>query len=156
MSTTAKNYGSAQQAEEGTADQYDLDNTYYVKERPMSTKERCGKIMLVLLPIVLALLLVGGFTYYVISNVLQKGGGRGHDTVTTFPSSPKGGSSGQETRPGTYPTEHSPPAPAPAPKEKSHASSGSSACSSNLKCADLGLVGECCPTKQGVTLGCCD
>lgn len=158
MSSAGENYGSAQTAAEGAAaaEQYDLDNTYYVKERTMSRKERCSKLLLVMLPIVLAVILVGGFAYYVISHVLERGAGGGkHGTIeTAYPASPKGSSSIPASRPGTYPASQSPPA--PAPKTKSHSSSASSSCSSNSKCADLGLIGDCCPTKQGVTLGCCD
>jgi len=158
MSTEAKNYGTAPQ--EGTAaDEYDIDNTYYVKERTMSRKERINKFLLLLLPILLAVLLVGGFAFYVVSHVLERGGGRhGNIDVTPQVSTKGTASRPANSRPGTYPTEPKL-APAPAPistKEKSHASSGSSACASNSKCADLGLIGDCCPTKQGVTLGCCD
>jgi endoglucanase Acf2 len=31
----------------------------------------------------------------------------------------------------------------------------SSGCSSNSKCAKLGLVGQCCPSEEGIMLGCC-
>mgnify|MGYP003335960891 CR=1 FL=1 len=32
----------------------------------------------------------------------------------------------------------------------------SSQCSDHSSCADAGLVGDCCPTPEGVSLGCCD
>jgi len=156
MSAEVKNYGSAQ-AEEGGRDQsdYDIDNTFYVKEREMSRQEKCTKLMLVLLPIVLALLLVGGFTFYVISHVLVRGGGSKHGDLAYPPAAPSPAASGHkpQSRPGHYPAE-SPPS--STPKEKSVETSGSSACSDNAKCAKLGLIGECCPTKQGVKLGCCN
>jgi hypothetical protein len=31
-----------------------------------------------------------------------------------------------------------------------------SLCTANAKCARLGLIGDCCPTSEGVVLGCCD
>ena len=150
MSAT-KTYGTAEAQEEGAADQsYDIDNTYYVKERELSGKEKCAKFMLVLVPILAAVLLVGGFTFYVISHVLERGGAGGHGKVDVSYPVP---SPSNAARPGSYPAKH---APAPSPEEKKSTSSGSSACSANIKCADLGLVGDCCPTKAGVTLGCCD
>ena len=156
MSTAAKTYGTTQGPAGAAADeQYDIDNTYYVQEREMSRKERMTKFMLLTLPILMALLLVGGFAFYVISHVLERGGGQHGNIQVTSPSGPAGKSvSGRQgSRPGTYPTEHQP---APAPKARSHTSSNPADCSENAKCADLGLVGECCPTKAGVTLGCCD
>lgn len=35
------------------------------------------------------------------------------------------------------------------------ASSSSAACAANKQCAELDLLGECCPTEQGTFLGCC-
>lgn len=150
---SSKNYGTAA-AGAGGDPEFNLENTYYVKERSLSRKERCSKLLLVLLPILLALLLLGGVTYYFVSHILVRGGGGKHGEISvTYPSSK--GSSSTVSRPGSFPSPTEK-APAPAPAPKSHSSSGSSACSSNSKCADLGLIGDCCPTKQGVTLGCCD
>lgn len=150
-----KNYGSAKLSEEGAsaADQYDLDNTYYVKERTMSRKERLTKCMLVLVPILAAVILVGGFAYFVISHVLERGGRGNRDhAAVAIPANPSSGGGRPASRPGTYPSTEFEPPPAPAPKEKTHSAS----CSANSKCVDLGLKGECCPTNDGVTLGCCD
>lgn len=38
----------------------------------------------------------------------------------------------------------------------SGAKTGAFECSSNPRCSGLGLTGNCCPTDEGVTLGCCD
>jgi hypothetical protein len=54
----------------------------------------------------------------------------------------------------------SPGAPAPAPKtspssSSSTSSSGGGDCSANPACNELDLTGQCCPTGEGVMLGCC-
>lgn len=153
MSAAAKTYGTAPEAGAAADQEYDIDNTYYVKEREMSRKERITKFVLLALPILLALLLVGGFAFYVISHVLERGGGHKNIQVTSPSGTSSSGGGREGSRPGTYP---SGPQPAHAPKVKSHTSSNSADCSENTKCADLGLIGACCPTKAGVTLGCCD
>jgi hypothetical protein len=35
-------------------------------------------------------------------------------------------------------------------------SSSGAECAANSKCKALGLIGACCPTHDGVMLGCCD
>lgn len=37
----------------------------------------------------------------------------------------------------------------------STSASKSSSCSANPACGNLGLIGDCCPTRKGVRLGCC-
>lgn len=151
--TAAKSYGSA----EPTAEEFDLEATYYVKPRAMSTRERLTKCILVIVPILAAVILVGGFAYYVTSHVLERNAGGGHKD-TAYPASPYSSGGGRPaSRPGTYPSTESDSPPASAPKKSSHSSSTSpSSCSANSKCLDLGLKGNCCPTNEGVTLGCCD
>merc|ERR1719468_158809 len=46
----------------------------------------------------------------------------------------------------TTPTPSPPPSPTP---------SGSADCKANSHCADLGLTGQCCPTKDDVVPDCC-
>ena len=41
-------------------------------------------------------------------------------------------------------------------KSKSHLSSDNFECSMNKKCDALELIGSCCPTNEGVVLGCCE
>ena len=40
-------------------------------------------------------------------------------------------------------------------KQQQQQGASSSSCSTNPACAELGLVGECCPTPEGASLGCC-
>jgi hypothetical protein len=42
------------------------------------------------------------------------------------------------------------------PSNSTSSSSSSSACEAHPGCVDLGLSGECCPTSEGLTLGCCN
>ena len=44
----------------------------------------------------------------------------------------------------------------PAPNEPVSPHPHAAVCSGNPHCAALGLVGDCCPTPEGSTLGCCD
>jgi hypothetical protein len=151
--TAAKSYGSAEAASE----EYDLENTYYVKGRELSSKERLTKCILVLLPILAAVILIGGFAYYVTNHILERNAGGGHKADTAYPESPYSSGGGGPSRPGSYPSTESNSSPAPAPKKSAHSSSTrSSSCSANPKCLELGLKGNCCPTNDGVTLGCCD
>lgn len=145
----SKNYGAVEQPQPDE-EAYDIDNVYYVKEREVSAAEKRRKFLLVALPILIALLLVGGFTYYLLSgaHILKPegAGGSGGEIKTSptiiSPSSPSKSSGRVST-------------PAPKEKTKSSASSGPTTCDANEKCANLGLSGDCCPTKAGVMLNCC-
>jgi hypothetical protein len=151
------NYGSVK--EEGV--DYDIENIYYVKERELTSREKWNKFMLAALPILAAFLIVGGFTIYLLldSGILGRGphaGGGGGEAVSS--PSKKGG----ENPFAASKSESSSSVPPPisgggsAPLKTTTHASGSSACSANVKCAKLGLVGACCPTNEGVMLGCCN
>jgi hypothetical protein len=176
MSSQPANYGAVK--EEGE-EFYDVENMYYVKEQELTLKQKCHKIMLVALPILAAVLIIGGFTLYVLfdSGILgrgpHQGGGSANGGQVSTPSSrggenpfatvksdssssvpspiAKGGSASGTTTHSTGSV--------PSPISKGGSApmkAGSSACSANEKCAKLGLIGACCPTNEGVMLGCCN
>jgi hypothetical protein len=130
---------------------------YYLKEKPATREECMRKTLLVAFPILIAALVLGLFTSWILhgSGILKQGGhgARGSDfrpvTSYTAPSVPA-----------SVP-EAAPLVPAPAPKSSTSKSApkqstgGKSSCSANSACADLGLTGECCPTNAGIMLGCC-
>lgn len=155
---------------------YDVENMLYVKERELTLKQKCHKIMLVALPILAALVIIGGFTLYVLfdSGILGRGPHqRGGSGDVSTPSS-RGGENPFVTSKST--SSSSVPSPiakggsapvttyhstgsVPSPISKGGSApvkTGSSACSANEKCAKLGLTGACCPTNDGVMLGCCN
>ena len=155
--TEPANYGAVK--EEGV--DYDIANTYYVKERELTSREKWTKFLLAALPILAAFLIVGGFTLYLLfdSGILGHGahaGGGGGEAISS--PSKKGG----ENPFATSKSESSSSVPSPisgrgsAPLKTTTHASGSSACSANEKCAKLGLVGACCPTNNGVMLNCCN
>ena len=155
MSAKPQTYGAVAQGEDVSLDRepsYDIDNTYYVKERTLSRKERCQQIMLVALPLLAAFIIIGGFALYLLrdAHILSpEPGGGGSTRPAVVPRS----SSGE----GPYPEAPKPaPAPEPAAKKVPHSSNGSASCASNAKCKDLGLLGECCPTAKGEILDCCN
>jgi hypothetical protein len=171
------NYGAVK--EEGE-EFYDVENTYYVKERELTLKQKCNKIMLVALPILAAIVIIGGFTLYLLfdSGILgrgpHQGGGSANSGQVGTPSS-RGGenpfvtskskSSSSVPSPiakgGSAPmkTTHATTGSVPSPISKGGSApvkTGSLECSANEKCAKLGLIGACCPTNEGVMLGCCN
>jgi len=148
-------YGSVEdQAEPGEFDEFDEKNTYYVKERPLSREQRIRKCMLASIPILAALLIIGGFATFLLMDFghlypTQHGGRNYHnepdeEAPDFSPRIQHDGSNG--------PASHSPPSP-PAP-EKKHKSDMPSSCEAYDKCS--GLVGLCCPTGEGTFLDCCN
>ena len=136
---------------------YDIDNTYYVQSRPLSAKEKWRKFMLLAIPIVAAFLIMTGFAY-VLFHALPSSSHRTSSGTENSPSSvittPRNyySDGGDKKKPAGF----SVPAAVREPtKSSSTSSKKSSACKDNSKCQQLGLTGECCPTMQGVTLGCC-
>ena len=45
---------------------YDIENTYYIKEEELTLREKWNKFMLVALQILAAFLIVGGFALYLL------------------------------------------------------------------------------------------
>jgi hypothetical protein len=174
---TMSEYGSipADDADH-TFEEYDVN---YIQSKALTTKERWTKLLRATVPLVVALVLLGGFGWWTSQAVAPH---RSNDKVTTveykdspssgvMPSSSSSSSSsviGSTTvrvEPKTNQVEMK-----PTKSSSSSSSSGStqtttktsgggsdtSLCSVNSKCSNLGLSGSCCPTNEGVVLGCCD
>jgi hypothetical protein len=155
-------------------------DVYYLKEQKMSREDRVMKILLAAVPLLVAVLIMGGIGFLLFKDFDHLYPGPGG---STSPSNlkPRGPPiiSPQGTAPDyspaiddqpTAPTPSylkprgppisSPTAPAPAPKtspssSSSISSSGCGECSANPACNEIGLTGKCCPTGEGVMLGCC-
>lgn len=146
----------------------------YVPVRTLTTQEKVRKWVSAGVPIVVAILLMVGFGWWT-TNALTPRHPAGVVDHTEVPA--------QSLTVGPFPTPHPTTAASPtigrddahtkataaAPKvtpsatgsdestskPKKTRSSGSSACADNPECNKLGLVGDCCPTADGVQLGCC-
>lgn len=174
----APSYGSVPRSEpatdtEGQQQQsphvFREDSMLYVKDRVLSPREKWKKCMLASIPLIAALIIVGGAAY----GLLRK--------FDIFYPPPHGDYSPQYTpRYAPYhslvddkeptpvaaphkaplPSSASPPQPTSSSSSSSKSSSrtssnGSADCSAHPKCDELGLIGVCCPTQDGILLGCC-
>ena len=128
---------------------FDIGQTYYLKKTGGGWKKICRA----LIPILIALFIVGGVGYYFFENILNPGGRSGGGEIEA--------------------TNERIPVAAPVPAEEKHSSSTASnsaasdtkssstssksaSCSAHPKCVDAGLTGTCCPAAGGVMLECCN
>jgi hypothetical protein len=150
-------YGSTMspiEPKEGDA-AFDTDNMYYVKAESLTAAQRWRKIMLMGVPIIAALLIVGGAAIFLL-----------RDFGNLYPGS--SGDSGQRSGTSTSRVrarpEDSGNAPVPQPvyvppihKKKPAHSTGiddAAACSAHKACSPL--IGNCCPSQGGIFLECCN
>lgn len=143
-------FASNDDAENRDDRDYNLGETYYLKDN----SDRRSKFLRAILPILIAVAIVGGVGYYFF-----------RDFNHLYPG--HGGADGDDAGDYVAPVvaEHNAPAPAPknqrdgASEAKTHGEGSqahsSSSCDVHEKCSALGLTGACCPTNEGITLGCC-
>eukprot|EP00536_Pseudo-nitzschia_multiseries_P015082 jgi/Psemu1/216806/e_gw1.817.2.1 len=134
---------------------FDESNLYYYKDQELTSREKISKMIKLLVPLIIATGLIGGLAYILF-----------HDFGGLYPAPGEektrmnGGSVSQPSETDSMPSvptytktssfsSSSTPAIA-----KSDTSAGSS-CAANPSCVALGLTGVCCPTLEGVMLGCC-
>lgn len=146
-------YGSL---EDQKGEGFDEKDMYYVKET-LTREQKMRKLVLIAVPILAAVLIIGGAALFLLHDFDNlypgKGGGKepsykskSHTTINEKPDS--------SSTPAV-------PMPAPAPLKRSDFDSGekgdnvASACVAHDKCKANGLTGECCPSLDGVFLGCC-
>jgi len=158
-------YGSVNDEEAGaTGNNFDESNLYYIKEKEMSKREKAMKMIKLVVPIIIAVLFLGGLAFMLVHNFgkLYPGPGPGGQKV---PSRGSGGSVSHPTSP-SHDIAHdgggggiaSAPVPVPVPVPRRSVPTtkdGGSSCAAYPKCTDRGLTGECCPTGGGVKLECC-
>jgi len=130
-------------AEERGPSDYEMGQTYYYLNPSKSKKA----FFRGLVPIIIALIIIGGVGYYFFEDVLNPGGGHhgsGKGKVETTNDVVKSS------------TKHIPAAPVDTEKTKDDSSSSSSgSCSAYPKCVATGLTGMCCPAAGGIMLECC-
>lgn len=142
-------------AEERGPSDYEMGQTYYLK--PSKSRKA---LVRGLVPIVIALLIIGGVGYYFFEDVLNPGGGHhgsGKGEVATtsevvksttkhIPLPPKDDDGGEDAPSSSF-------AGSEKPKDSSSSSAGS--CAARPKCVATGLTGMCCPAAGGIMLECC-
>ncbi len=145
--------GGGRDDEEAVDRSFDADHTYYLKsESNLSFQQKLRKYGVAAVPILLAALMLGFFTLYLLRNLSILYPARGSEQVikgeaghtTTVSAVEYHG--GEQTSP-VKSAEH----------EKSFKSKdldGSSSCSAHPNCAHL--IGTCCPTTTGTMLDCCN
>ena len=172
MQSGGYKYGSVNKDDEEAAGNNNNNNSYfkesdlyYYKEDELTKKEKMMKIIKSCIPILIAVLLIGGITWILVQNF-----------GTLYPSPGQR----QRIRPSTgietsSSSHHNAPlndddsihAPTLTPRTSkdttattattsSTKDNGKSSCSAYSKCFDLGLTGECCPTLAGDKLECCN
>ena len=145
---TGRSYGTANENEDPT-EFYDAEHPYYLKDAP-NERNRMKKLLLAAFPIIIAIVIIGGAAFFLLQDFghLYPGrSGEHHSSSgyhgTTTSSTPSG--SGGDLH---SPTSNTKPAPS------SPSKSGEASCDAHPKCD--GLTGNCCPTNDGITLGCCN
>ena len=149
MSAPAVGYGSIQDNVAATADRpFDVLDTYYLKDTPQSAREQRRKCLASLAPILLACMLMGGVTIWLLANFARlyptSAVDRDYDSSTSG-----------EHRGVPVPLAPSVVPPTPPPMVPVN-SSPEADCKNNEKCHNLGLTGQCCPTLAGDNLICCN
>ncbi|CAB9519703.1 expressed unknown protein [Seminavis robusta] len=149
------NYGSVEdQAEEGRS--FDEKDTYYLNESRLTPEERKRKCLLLAVPLVLAVLIIGGFTLFLLRDFdfLYPGrnGGNRHRTPRTpipvYPSDTGSSTATEDTSSTGTSTSTS------TSTDSAAGSSPGASCLAHEKCT--GLTGDCCPSIDGLFLQCCN
>jgi hypothetical protein len=176
MPTTDATYGSIQPCE-GNADNdqsFDAENAYYLGDSGsnLTFEQKIRKTIKFAFPIIVAIVIMGGFGLYLFRdfNTLYPGRGGGRDGD----SQPSG--SGSHVISGKAPIQVDASGSSPDSKNgprdplDTDVSSSSTistksntgrkdglgaSCSSYSSCSSLGLIGDCCPTAKGDFLDCC-
>jgi hypothetical protein len=162
-------YGSIPKSEEGIpqaqqqSDFFDSDSTYYLKDDRKWTYQ---KMVSTAIPLIGAVLIIGGAVVFLLRDFNHLYPGRGgsgdsgpssssnDNTLRTLPLPVVSPIAQQQPKP--VPVLVLPVLRAPAPVKRSKLDSPTSLTSSCLLHAKCdGLIGECCPTEDGIFLDCC-
>jgi hypothetical protein len=161
-------YGSVNKDDEEAAGNNDNTNSYfkesdlyYYKEEELTKKEKTMKIIKACVPILIAVLLIGGFTWILVQNfgTLYPSPGqrqRVRPTNGIEISSHHNAPPDDTTTATTTTTTSSSPHSSSTNESSSTKDNGERFCLAYPKCFDLGLSGECCPTPAGDKLDCCN
>jgi hypothetical protein len=131
---------------------FDTDNMYYIKPDSLTPAQRWRKVLLMGVPIICALMIVGGAATFLLRDFgrLYPGSSGSSSKRTNVPAP----SPHVKDSPADAPTIH-----APTIHKKKHTppssdSDATAACSAHEGCS--GLIGKCCPSEGGIFLECCN
>jgi hypothetical protein len=138
--------------EEHAADQsFDAAHTYYLTD---NTRWTMKKVLLIAVPILAAVMIVGGFAFFLLRDFSHLYPGRGGDKSEYY------AHGGEKVVPSSSTTTgiNSPITPASTAGDKSKSGSSKNndigaTCGVHPDCAHL--LGNCCPTSSGKMLDCC-
>lgn len=136
---------------------FDANQTYYLRDESRWTTRR---IMLVLVPILAAILIMGGISWFLFEDFGHLYPGRGSDTGSfgqgggsCKPTSTQGVTSSTKAQEETTTNTFSKTAGSSTTAKNPPMDDIGATCAVHPDCA--GLTGYCCPTKEGVMLNCC-
>jgi hypothetical protein len=177
MPDALPSYGSLKVSTEEDEYSFQEVNTYYLKPSPLSRSEKLKKLLLIGVPILAAVIMIGGaasLLFKSFDHLYPGPGGSGRP----YPSPSRGKDNTEPSAPALHPRPASSPMNSPqsggdrtspmsgggggggsggssSSSSSSSSSPGSAACAGHKGCSELELTGDCCPTAQGVMLGCC-
>jgi hypothetical protein len=136
---------------------FDAESAYYLKESlagaPLTLRQRTRKLLSIGFPILVAIIIMGGFAWYLLRdfNNLYPGRGGGSPDEGTVISSAGKKSLDDAARSSISTTGTS----ASGSSSFKAFESKDASCKAHSACVKLELIGYCCPTDKGVVLECC-
>jgi len=146
-------YGAVDQITEGESG-FDVEETYYVRDKPLTDAERSRKLLACGVPLTIGILVFLAIILFLLhdfGNLYPAPGAYPPPTTAAIITAP---STSFPVMP-TLPTPPPVPAPTPAPQIVYPLPSNTASCVNYAKCSVLNLTGFCCPTPSNVTLSCC-
>ena len=172
MQSGGYKYGSVNKDDEEAAGNNNNNNSYfkesdlyYYKEDELTKKEKMMKIIKSCIPILIAVLLIGGITWILVQNFGTLYPSPGQRQRIRPSTGIENSSSSHRNAPQNDDDSIHAPILIPRTSKDTTATTattsstkdnGKSSCSAYSKCFDLGLTGECCPTLAGDKLECCN
>lgn len=147
--------------EEAVDQSFDADQTYYLRSgSDLTFKQKLRKYAVAAVPILLAALIMGFFTFYLLRNFSHLYPARGGEPVikrepshtTTVTAEDYHGE--DQNNAVKTPEIHHRPLTDDDEKPIRSKTEGSSSCSAHPNCSHL--IGDCCPSANGVMLDCCN
>jgi hypothetical protein len=130
---------------------FDASESYYLKGAASSRTWTFKKCFLVSFPILVAAAIVGGAAFFLSRDFNRLYPGHGGSVERTGPAAVR--THGDKVlHPESSANGH---AASEDDGSKSSVLGGMAACSSHPVCSKSGLLGDCCPTEEGIQLDCC-
>lgn len=158
----SKTYGAVEGGESAAAapassnpidESFDATESYYLKGAATSRTWNLKKCFLVSFPILVAAAIVGGAAFFLSRDFNRLYPGHGGSVERTGPAAVR--THGETV---VHPEESSKKNVANRETDdgsKTSVEGGVAACASHPVCTKSGLIGDCCPTEEGIQLDCC-